>query len=885
LFKFELHNFLLKFNIKLTCKLFKSKIFAENLTILIQTQTMKNFKHLLFVALFFITATFLGQTKITGMVVDETNQPLPGASVLVKGTTNGTSTDFDGKFTLQTKFNTGVVVISYIGYKSKEAAFSSSDNKLKVQLEPGSGSLDEIIVTATSFAIDRKTPVAVSTIKASDIELKLGTQEFPEILKSTPGVYATKTGGGYGDARINLRGFSSVNVAVMINGVPVNDMENGAVYWSNWAGLSDVTSAMQVQRGLGASKVAVPSIGGTINIISKSTDAEKGGNITMSTGNNGYQKYGFTLSTGIMDNGFAVTASAAKISGDGYVDGLQFSGVNYFLNVSKELNEDHKLSFNVIGAQQTHGQRFNTRTIAQNRATEQGGRRFNPDWGYRNGQVENISYNFYHKPQISLNHDWVISEKSFLTTVVYASFGTGGGRRIQGSGKFTNNDYRLGDIDQPIDFDRIVQENKDRGALGSSDVFAASNNDHNWYGVLSTLKTDISDNLTLTAGLDGRYYVGAHYYEITDLLGGQYYLNPNSNDNNANEALKVGDRFNRDYEGRVLRFGTFAQLEYSKDDLSVFLSSNVSNTRYGRSSFLDDSSNPNGNVSENADFLGYGLKGGANYNIDEKHNVFANGGYFSRAPFLTGSVFLNKESVELNSEALNEKVLSAELGYGYRSGKLRANVNIYKTYWLDKSVTARVLDPDNLGQFLEANLAGLAAMHQGIELDFVYRLSDKVKINGMVSLGDWRWISDIQGQIFDQSNTLIREVVVNAKNLKVNDAAQTTAAIGVNYKVLERTNVFLDYNYAGDIYSKFDITRSTDRLDTWKMPAYHLVDFGFRHGFTMGDFNASFSGKMNNIFDVEYISDAFDDGSHTAAGANVYYGTGRTFSLGLKVNF
>ena len=63
----------------------------------------------------------------------------------------------------------------------------------------------------------------------------------------------------------------------MINGVPVNDMENGSVYWSNWAGLSDVTSAMQVQRGLGASKVAVPSIGGTINIISKSSDVQKGG--------------------------------------------------------------------------------------------------------------------------------------------------------------------------------------------------------------------------------------------------------------------------------------------------------------------------------------------------------------------------------------------------------------------------------------------------------------------------------------------------------------------------------------------------------------------------------------------------------------------------------
>lgn len=846
---------------------------------------MKNFKNLLFVALLFVATTVLGQTKITGTVVDETNQPLPGASVLVKGTTNGTSTDFNGKFSLQSTSNEGVIVISFIGYTSSEASFSASKNKVTVQLLEDMGSLDEIIITATSFAIDRKTPVAVSTIKAADIELKLGTQEFPEILKSTPGVYATKAGGGYGDSRINLRGFSSENVAVMINGVPVNDMENGAVYWSNWAGLSDVTSAMQVQRGLGASKVAVPSIGGTINIISKSTDAEQGGNIKMSTGNNGYQKYGMTLSTGVMDNGFAVTASAAKISGDGYVDGLQFSGVNYFLNVSKELNEAHKLSFNVIGAQQTHGQRYNARTIAQNRDTEQGGKRFNPDWGYRNGEVENISYNFYHKPQISLNHDWVISDKTFLTTVVYASFGTGGGRRLYGSGKFTNDDYRLGDSDQPIDFDKIVQENKENGALGSTDVFAASNNDHNWYGVLSTLKTDLSDNLILTAGLDGRYYVGSHYYSITDLLGGEYYLNPSSNDNNKNTALKVGDRFNRDYEGRVLRYGTFAQLEYSQDALSVFLSSSISNTRYGRSSFLDDSSNPNGNVSDNANFLGYGVKGGANYNVDDTNNVFANIGYFSRAPFLTGSVFLNKESVELNSEAINEKVFSAEIGYGYRSEKFNANINLYRTSWLDKSITARQLDPDNIGQFLEANIAGLDALHQGIEVDFVAKLSDKLKLTGMFSLGDWTWQSDVQGQLFNQDNEMIKEVTVNAKGLKVNDAAQTTYALGLNYKVLERTNLFLDYNYAGDLYSKFDITRSIDRENTWKMPGYHLADFGFRHGFTMGDFYTTLSGKMNNIFDVEYISDAFDDGTHTASGANVYYGAGRTFSLGLKVNF
>ncbi len=833
------------------------------------------------------TSVIFAQTKLTGKIVDETNQPLPGAAVVLQGTQSGASSDFDGNFTFETTSTNGTILVSFVGYQTKSLSFNGNKDFGTIALAPSAESLDEIIITATSFAIDRKTPVAVSTVKAEMIEMKLGTQEFPEILKSTPGVYATKSGGGYGDSRINLRGFSSENVAVMINGIPVNDMENGAVYWSNWAGLSDVTSAMQVQRGLGASKVAVPSIGGTINIISKSTDAEKGGNVKMGVGNDGYSKYSMTLSTGLMDNGLAITASAAKISGDGYVNGTQFSGANYFLNIAKQFNESHKLSFTVIGAIQTHGQRYNTRTIAQNRATEQGGKRFNPDWGYRNGQIENISYNFYHKPQMSLTHDWTISDKTYITSNIYASFGNGGGRRTDGSGKFTNNDYRLGGADQPIDFDRIVQENKDNGALGSTDVFASSRNSHEWYGLLSTLKTDLSENLILSAGIDTRYYLGKHWYEIADLLGGEYYLNPKSNDNNYNEALKVGDKFNRDYTGDVLKLGAFSQLEYTVNELNVFLSTAISNTQYSKSSFLDDSKNPNGRDSEKANFLGYSAKTGANYNLDDENNIFANVGYFSKAPFLNGNVFVNKESVDINENAKNEKVFSAELGYGYRSENFSANVNIYRTSWLDKSISPPIQNPDNVGEYLDVSITGLDAIHQGVEFDFRYNASDNLTITGMLSLGDWTWNSDVSGDVYRDSGELLRTITVDAKGLKVNDAAQTTYALGLNYKALEKSSIFLDYNYAGDLYAKFDFSLgTTDRLDTWELPSYHLVDLGFNHGFDIGGLDATLSGKMNNIFDVEYISDAFDDGDqHLASGAKVYYGAGRTFSLGLKINF
>ena len=846
---------------------------------------MKNFKNLLFVALFFVTATVLGQTKITGTIVDETNQPLPGASVLVKGTTNGTSTDFNGKFSLQAKSNSGVLVVSFIGYKPNEVAFSSSKKNLTIKLQEDAGSLDEIVVVSNSFAIDRKTPVAVSTVKAADIELKLGTQEFPEILKSTPGVYATKSGGGYGDGRINLRGFNSENVAVMINGVPVNDMESGRVFWSNWAGLGDVTSAMQVQRGLGASKVAVPSIGGTINILTKTSDVEEGGNIGYSIANDGYSKYGFTYSTGLMDNGVAVSVSASSTEGRGYVDGTAFKGFNYFVNITKEFNDAHKLSLTAFGAKQQHGQRQNRHLISTFRESDRG-RKFNSDWGYKNGQETNSEDNFYHKPQISLNHYWNVSDKTFVSTAAYVSFGTGGGGGYRGVNKFgfDNTDYRIGNLGT-INFDKIVDENIALGTNGSESILRASRNDHVWYGVLSTLKTDVTDELTFLTGIDVRGYKGIHFTEVTDLLGGQYYLD-NSNKNNPNNQTQVGDKIAYDNDGKVGWFGGFAQLEYSKDNLSGFLSANVSNTSYqrvDRFNYLD--SDPE-QTSEKFNFIGFGTKGGVNYNLDDNHGIFANLGYFERAPYFNAIFTSFVSNTDTNEDAPNQKITSYELGYTYRAEKLTANVNIYRTEWRDRTETASFQQLD--GTNATANILGVSAIHQGVELDFTYRATDKLKITGMASLGDWRWGSNVENvKIFNDAQVEVAEVDLFIKDLHVGDAAQTTFALGTSYKLTPETTFTIDANHFANLYSDFDPSdRGTAGApDAWKVPSFTLFDTAIRHKFKFGSFDTSIIARVNNVFDTVYISDAQDRGTSTAAEAQVYYGAGRTFSVGAKINF
>ena len=238
------------------------------------------------IPLFFCLLTsltmFAQAQKVTGTVVDaETGEPLIGVTVMESGTTNGVVTDLDGNFkiTLQSGKQ---LHISSVGYAAQEITGRRGDVGM-VRMEPEAVVLQDVTITG-QIARQQQTPVAVSQVSALEIEERIAGLEFPEVLKNTPGVHANGAGGGWGDSEIWMRGFDNTNVATMINGVPMNDMEGGTVYWSNWQGLSDVTSVMQTQRGMGAGKLSAPSVGGTINIVTRGIDAKKG--VFLSTSGN-----------------------------------------------------------------------------------------------------------------------------------------------------------------------------------------------------------------------------------------------------------------------------------------------------------------------------------------------------------------------------------------------------------------------------------------------------------------------------------------------------------------------------------------------------------------------------------------------------------------------
>ena len=901
-------------------------------------------KHFLLMAVMVLisTASF-AQIKVTGQLVDaETSEPLIGAAVVQDGTTNGVVTDFDGYFTLSVKKNS-IVLFKYVGYKDLKLKAPANGKMGVVKMKGDAIILKDVVVTST-MAVARKTPVAVSSVTNLQIEEKLGTLEFPEILKSTPGVHANKQGGGFGDSEIYMRGFDNTNVAVMINGVPMNDMENGNVYWSNWAGLSDVTRSMQTQRGLGASKVSSPSVGGTINIITNSLEAKRGGNVSYAMGNDGMNKILFTVSSGMTKSGWAFSVLGAKNWGSRPAQGTDYEGYNYFVNISKKLGDKHQLSFTAFGAPQEHYKRSGSLTIAGWKEVEAKygvkDYKYNADYGFdNNGQRRTADYNIYHKPQISLNHQWMINDKSSLSTAIYTSIGRGGGYAGQANEDYKDelginrNDWRgssYGNLttkfrkaDGTFDYGAI-QDINEASENGSMYIMSESKNHHNWYGLLSTYTNQLSEAFNFYGGIDFRYYEGTHTNEIIDLYGGDYYMdnnrhnaklayNKNANDAWVYEKLGIGDAVYRDYNSYITQGGAFFQLEYSKDKLSAFVSGSASNTYYWRKEHMYyDKEHER---SETKNYWGFTAKAGANFNFNEYHNVFFNAGTISRAPKFAYGVFMNPQNGNVtNPNAKNEKIYSVEFGYGYHNSWFAANLNGYYTMWKDKTMTKfGTMGQEQTEYFM--NMTGVDAKHMGIELDMKAKITPWLNLTGMFSYGDWKWDSNAVGYAYDAvGNPLNKQggiaseaggedhvsSIINLKGLRVGGSAQTTAAVGANVKLSKYLRMGADWSYQSRNYSYYSFSGSnlslgkeTNIMSPWKIPASSTLDINASYGFKIGGLNARLSGNVNNLLNYQYIIKAWNpstvaSGSNTAATAdNIYcfFDQGRTYSVRLKVNF
>ncbi len=807
--------------------------------------------------------------------------------------------------------------------------------------------LAEVVVSSgvIDVAKERETPIAVSTITAREVQLKVGNMEFPEIMNKTPGVYATKQGGGYGDSRISLRGFDQRNTSFLINGQPVNDMENGWVYWSNWAGLTEVASGIQIQRGLGASKLAVPSVGGTVSIFTKSAEKAQGGSFTQLLGNDGYSKTTMAYNTGLSEDGWSTSILLSKWSGNGYIYNTSGEGTTYFAAVGYAPDDsNHKMNLSVLGAGQWHHQRDVWVSIRdyQNFGEKGIDQRWNSNGGTRNGKEWSMRRNFYNKPLATFNWDWKVNDMIEVNTSLYASAGRGGGTGPRGRGYYNSttdilpyrkdltehyneNGRGARDSDGFINFDAVVNHNvantsgytgdigrggyagkkigsnsyRDDGVNRAVVIRRASMNSHDWVGAISNFNYR-SGNMRYSFGIDLRNYTGYHYRVLNDLMGlDGYHAGGNRNTGGQIiETLVEANPFkNTGIRGPKMAYynignvgwrGLNALAEYSADNLNWVIQAGTSTQTYQRDDYFAQVGNPN---SDEKSVNGGYIKGGANYNFNERSNAFFNVGLIERQPNFD-AVFPNYAN-NINPDLQNEEITSFEIGYGYIGDAFKLNINAYSTNWGNRFISrgfSNAQGEDGTAQFKDIDVS-----HKGVEIEADWRPNVSSRVRGMLSIGDWRYTKNFNAELFDDSQRSIGSATLFTKDAKVGDAAQFVAYLGYERRIGSKLNIDLDYRFVDGLYADYSITDSdfTDPSNkgALQLPSYGLVDFGATY---------YMSGKMsmrlniNNLFNTVYIAESNSNihagsGSETWNGIDtrnyVWFGFGTTWNMSLRYRF
>ena len=207
---------------------------------------------------------------LSGRVVDKTQQRLYGATVVVKETNAGTSSNEAGEFRFRLGQGTYTLQVSYVGYKTIERKVELNENQnLILVLYEDENLLDEVLVKAVRATSN--IPVTFSNLSKQEIAKRNLGQDIPVLLNYLPSVVSSSdAGAGIGYTYLNVRGSNSERINVTINGIPYNDAESHGTFWVNLGDFASSTENLQLQRGVGTSTNGSGAFGASLNIL---TDA------------------------------------------------------------------------------------------------------------------------------------------------------------------------------------------------------------------------------------------------------------------------------------------------------------------------------------------------------------------------------------------------------------------------------------------------------------------------------------------------------------------------------------------------------------------------------------------------------------------------------------
>ena len=754
------------------------------------TKFIKQAKVVAFLMVLFATLTANAQNFILKGNVFNTNQePLIGATIIIKDLKKGTSTDFEGNFKLQLAKGIHSLEVSYVGYKTVIRKIKLLENQtINIQLIADATTLDEVLVSAVRVKSDA--PVTHSNLTKKEIAKRNLGQDIPMLLNYLPNVVSSSdAGAGIGYTYMSVRGSDASRVNITVNGIPYNDSESQGTFWVNLGDFASSTQSLQLQRGVGTSTNGAGAFGASLNILTDAISEKVGGEISNSFGSFNTRKHTVKFTTGKINKNFEFAGRLSNIYSDGYIDRASTDLKSYFLQGSYT-DDNTLIKALVFGGKEETYQAWDG--ISAQQLIED--RRQNP-LTYEN-EVDNYQqdhYQFHWNEK--LNNNW--------TTNVGLNY-------TRGKGYFE----QFKDGRDAVDYNNLI--------IDGSDVIVRRWLDNHFY-VGNFNATYNNDKLEVITGTSYSHYKNDHYGEL--IWGSD--LAPNTN---------IRDRY---YDGKSTKndFNIFSKISFNlTEQLRAFVDLQGRFVNY-KTNGLTSKRKPL-NVDENFSF--FNPKFGLTYTSDEKNSFYASFAKANREP--NRSDF--KDGVD-TYESLNDY----ELGWRFKNDILNLNTNIYFMDYQNQLVLTGEID--DTGDFLRGTSGN--SYRLGLEVDADLKLTKNLSVRQNIAMSKNKnvdFFTNRDGALQELGNTTIANspniVAGNTityqptKNLQISflskfvgeqylsntdtEASKLdsyyTSDLNVIYEI-ETKSIFKSIVFTGlvnNIFNKEYVDRGYIYLDTWSTP-------------------------------------------------------------------
>ena len=786
----------------------------------------------IFLFLFVSTLANAQSFTLSGKVVDENKNPLPGATILVKEGNKGTSTDFDGKFSVNFLKGKYTIQVSFIGYKSvsKEISLTKND-AIEFVLSANSTVLEEVLVSAVR--VKANAPITHSNLSKKEIAKRNLGQDIPILLNYLPSVTTSSdAGAGIGYTYIRVRGSDGSRVNVTVNGIPYNDAESQGSFWVNMGDFASSTESLQLQRGVGTSTNGSGAFGASLNILTDAISEEAGGEISNSFGSFGTRKHTTKFTTGKINEHFEFAGRLSNIYSDGYVDRAFTDLKSYFLQGSYT-DENTLIKALAFGGKEYTYQAWNGLTAEELKED----RKQNP-YTYDN-ETDNYQQDHYQLHwNEKLNKNW--------STNIGLNYTRGKGYFEQFKGK-----------ESAADFNNLIKE--------GSDIVVRRWLDNHFY-VANFNATYKNDGIEIIGGMSYSNYTNDHFGEViwgSDLSDGtsirdQYYFS---------DAKKTD-------------YSSFVKTTYNvSDQLTAFVDLQGRFVTYKTKGLTSDRDA----IDVDASFNFFNPKLGFTYALNNTNSFYASYAKANREP--------NRNDFEVGTTQ-HESLDDYELGWRLKKENIKLSTNIYYMNYKNQLVLTGALN--DVGSPIRATSG--KSYRLGLEVDADIRISDQFSIRPNIAISSNKNVdfnATINGDLVNLGNTPISNspdiIAGNAfifnplENLQL---SLLSKYVGEQYMG----------NLGGVIANEPAVIYNEISTNNEKLKSYFTSDFNVVYEVkTTKIFKAIvFSALINNIFDTKYVDRGYyytfdyPDGNGntiTGDGSGYYPQATRNFLIGATFRF